>query len=107
MIVNLPDSPAGLGTAVLSTVTETGDEEVVNGTRTLEDRVVVDFGEDEEGTFRLEVSRGVNLLPGLEELPYVLEFEVAPSDLGRRSGSMSAAASDGEGSVSPIGGAGR
>jgi hypothetical protein len=110
LIVNLPDPSAGLGPAVLSVVTEMETEKPPIGAKTLEDRVgggadlrvIVDFGEKDDGAFRLVVPRGGGSLPGLEEDAYVLEFDVRPADLGRRTGSVATATSNHEGSVSPI-----
>jgi Zn-dependent peptidase ImmA (M78 family) len=113
VIVSLPDPPpADLGTAVLSAVTETGLEEVPYGTKTLCDsvekgrdqRVIADFGEEDDGAFRLVVSRALGSLPGLKEDAYVRNLEVSSADLGRRTDAIPAPATERDGSVSPIGG---
>jgi Zn-dependent peptidase ImmA (M78 family) len=111
VIVNLPDPPADLGTAVLSFVSEMGLEEIRHGTKTLHRvgeqpslRVIVDFGEEDRGAFRLVISRGGGPLPGLEEDSYVFQLEVFPPDLGRRTDAIIATATARGGSVFPIGG---
>jgi Zn-dependent peptidase ImmA (M78 family) len=110
VIVDLADLSTDLGTVTLSAATEAGVEEVPGGTRTLQGeagigrdlRVIVDFGEQEDGAFRLAVSRGARALPGLEEEAYALELDVHPTNLGRRHLSTPPRRVAREGSVSPI-----
>jgi Zn-dependent peptidase ImmA (M78 family) len=112
LVLTLRDSPAGYGTAVLNVVTNAGVEEMLDGTRTIEDviggelsrrRVIVDFGQDDYGVFRLVIPSEVDSLPGLGK-EVVLELTVRPSDFGRRTDAIIGTTNESEGSISPISG---
>ena len=116
LVLTLPGSPARYGTAILKVVTDTGIEEMLDGARTVEDgigegsglrRVIVDFGQDDIGDFRLVIPSEVNSLPGLSEGTFVLELDVHPLDLGRRTDAAAVTTNEPAGSISPITGPGR
>lgn len=115
LILTLPDSPARYDTAILNVVTDAGAKEILDGTPTVEDvmgekpnsqRVIVDFGQDDDGTFRLVIPSEVNSLPGLGK-EIVMDLTVRPSALGRRSDDIGETANESEGSISPIAGGDR
>ncbi|HWC49893.1 MAG TPA: ImmA/IrrE family metallo-endopeptidase [Solirubrobacterales bacterium] len=109
LVLTLPDSPARYGNAILSVVTDAGVEEMLDGTRIIEDaiggepgnrRVLVDFEQDDNGCFRLMIP-SEDSLPGLGK-EVMLELTVRPSDFGRRSDAICETTNESEGSISPI-----
>jgi hypothetical protein len=97
---------------MLNVVTDAGVEEMLDDTQTVEDvtgkeprrrRVIIDFGQDDNGVFRLVIPSEVDSLPGLGK-EVVLELTVRPSDFGRRTDAISGTANESERSISPIAG---